>query len=286
MRLLAVLTVLALATVARADDTADLAEARRLEATLEYEPALAIVERVIAGGTATTPAMLAERHLLAGTLAAGLDRPDAAKAHFARVLVLAPDTSLPAGTSPKLTEPFEAARVIAAPLKLTAIAWRTSVQLSVETDPLALVDGLEVVVDGSPLRVTGGKRVDTPAALRATTARALDQHGNVVWIGEVARGVDTDSGPDRPRPGKPLYRRWYVWGTATLVALAVGAAAGARMLDKQGRWDDLKATGSADYTVLREIESSGRTYGVVANISFGVAGVTGLLTALTFSGVF
>lgn len=107
MRRFALLLVL-VATPAHADDPA-LAEARRLEAQLDYEPALVIVEQLIARGDATRE-QLVERHLLAGKLAAGLERRDVAQAHFKRVLELAPDTTLPAGTSPKITEPFEAAR--------------------------------------------------------------------------------------------------------------------------------------------------------------------------------
>src|SRR5688572_29373755 len=62
---------------ARAED--DLARARRLEAQLEYEPALAIVEGALRRGGAE-PARTVELHLLAGRLAAGLDRAAAAEA--------------------------------------------------------------------------------------------------------------------------------------------------------------------------------------------------------------
>src|SRR4051812_12229978 len=93
------------AGTARAGD--DLAEAIRLEAALEYDQALAIVDRMIAAGTVTEPARLAELHLSAGRLAAGLDHADIARDHFARALALRPELALPAGTSPKLTAPFD-----------------------------------------------------------------------------------------------------------------------------------------------------------------------------------
>lgn len=287
--LLVVLGVLnALSATAHADTVdgeADIVEARRLEASLEYDPALKLVESVITRGTATTPALLASRHLLAGSLAAGLDRPDDARKHFAVVLVLAPETQLPAGTSPKLTEPFEAARVIAAPLKIVAINWSSNVDLSVETDVLGLVAGVEVVLATGPLRADG-KRVDIPRGARATIANALDVHGNVLWTGTVERGVDTDGGPERPAPTKPFYRRPLFWGLTTVGVVTVGALAGWRFSVAQDDWDRLHDAGMTDYTTLRAVEDRGDRWGMTANVSFGVAAITSIATALTLTGVF
>jgi hypothetical protein len=286
MRLLAVAVILsALASVASADDTdPDVVEARRLEAALEYEPALAIVERVIAKGTASTPALLAERHLLAGKLAAGLDRPNAAKDHFARVLVLAPTTKLPEGTSPKITEPFEAARVIAAPLAITAVLSHSWVELEVDTDTLGLVAGIEVIAPGrGPVRNLRMPRVDISAAAgEPTTASALDRYGNVLWTGDIEHHIEDIGGPRSKRVPLPLYREWYVWGGVSLVGLAVGAACASRMFGQQDKWDELKAAGTTDYTVLRDVEARGRGFALAANVSFGVALATGVVGAIMF----
>src|SRR5262249_28160285 len=126
---------------ALADD--ELARARRLEASLEYEQALATVEGALDRGGAD-PARLVELHLLAGRLAAGLDRAAAAEDHFARVLALRPDTALPPGTSPKLTAPFAAARARSAPLEVHATAVGGLVALVVSRDALGLVSGISV----------------------------------------------------------------------------------------------------------------------------------------------
>src|SRR5258708_28010751 len=96
-RALATLALLAFATTARADDA--LVDARRLQAALEYEQALAIVERAITGGGADHD-RLVELHVLAGTLAGGLDRAGVAEHHFARAPPLAPPTTLPPPTPP------------------------------------------------------------------------------------------------------------------------------------------------------------------------------------------
>src|SRR5262245_5385207 len=104
-----------MANVAHAED--ELARARQLEGQLEYEQALAIVEAALARGGAE-PARWVELHLLAGRLAAGLDRARVAEDHFARVLALRPETTLPEGTSPKLTAPLAAARARPTALEL------------------------------------------------------------------------------------------------------------------------------------------------------------------------
>src|SRR5277367_5066214 len=70
-------------------------EARQLERTLEYERALVIVDREIARGAGRSGARLVDLHVLAGTLAAGLDHPDDAQAHFARALAVSPAVRLP-----------------------------------------------------------------------------------------------------------------------------------------------------------------------------------------------
>lgn len=276
--------MVALATTAHADgasraDDAALGDARRLEANLEYEPALAIVEELIARGGAT-PAQLVERHLLAGRLAAGLDRADVAKAHFARVLALAPTTSLPAGTSPKLTEPFEAARVIAAPLVVEARAG-VAAEIIVKTDTLSLVAGLSArLVDNRVLRGEG-TRVEIPRGTWAVEVSALDEHGNVLWSAPVDRAVDSDGGPARAHV--PFYRRPTVWLGIGTFTLAVGGLSAWRFQVAQDDWDAQRAAGMTDFTDLQAIEDRGRRWGVVANISFGVtaaAGITAIVCAV------
>ncbi|HTL35912.1 MAG TPA: hypothetical protein VL326_22435, partial [Kofleriaceae bacterium] len=94
MRLSAlVVAIFLLGGIARADaphrDDAELVHVKELEAKLEYEEALTLVEKIIARGGADTQ-KLVELHFLAGKLAAGLDRVDVAQEHFARVLSLEP----------------------------------------------------------------------------------------------------------------------------------------------------------------------------------------------------
>src|SRR5580693_93728 len=132
-----------LAQRASADPAID--EATRLQGTLDYDGALAVLDRALAAGGASVDDYAA-RQLLAGELAAGLDRADAARDHYARALAVHPDARLPEGTSPKLVLPFEAARVRGAALRVHAVRDGGEVALVVDADALALVAGIAVGV--------------------------------------------------------------------------------------------------------------------------------------------
>ncbi len=260
MRIIAGVLLLALsAGTARSDDVPagrnsqargqdDLAEAIRLEAALEYDQALAIVERVIAAGTTTEPARLAELHLVAGRLAAGLDRGDAARAHFAIALALDPALALPAGTSPKLTAPFEAARASTTPLRVHA----TAAGAVIDADALGLVRRTDGFV-------------------------AYDEHGNVVWRG-VAPRVPAEPHAEGPGFGA----RWTTWAGVAGGALVVGGLCAWRFQVAQDDWDRAAHDGMHDFTQLRAIEDRGNRWGVATEVGFGVAAAAAVTAAILY----
>jgi hypothetical protein len=278
---LAVAATAVIAVPARADDS--LAEARRREAALDYQGALTIVEGAIAAGGAD-PGRLAELHLFAGRLAAGLDRPDRAEGHFARVLALRPETRLPAGTSPKLTAPFDAARARLVPLRLSVTSTQGLVTLHLDADALGLVAGIQVhVVDGAGLHsdvvAERATRVAIPSGTSATEVSALDARGNRLWIGAIPvvlgpRGIG--------RERRSVVARWPLWAVVTGVAVGTGAVATWQLRSAQDAWDRGRASGTAEFSELQDIERRGRRWGWTANIAFGAAVVTGLVT-LSFS---
>ena len=252
MRLAAIAIVLCVATSARADD--DLAEAIRLEAALEYDQALAVVTRILERGTATDPAQVAELHFYAGRLAAGLDRADLARDHFARALALRPELALPAGTSPKIVAPFEAARAQSAPLRAHA----TAPQVIIDDDRLGLVTRTEVA----------GRQ-----------ARAYDAHGNVVWRGEVPAPLPSPA----PAPSTPpLAARWSTWAAVSGAALVVGGLCAWRFQVAQDDWNTFSQDGMHDYTQLRAIETRGDRWGLAADVGFGVAAAAGVASVILY----
>ena len=221
MRAVAIALILALsATTARADDD-PIAQAMALEAQLQYEPALALIERTIARGGADHD-RLVTLHLFAGRLAAGLGRAAVAEDHFARLLAIAPDQKFAAGTSPKITEPFDRARGRTVPLRISVDVKTDAITIVPETDQLGLVAGIAVTLDGGrELREMQKRRVALPTGAQATAVFALDSFGNRVWSEAVTMPIDMTPHVDHP-PLRPLWQRWPFWASATFVALAAG----------------------------------------------------------------
>jgi len=282
VRAVAIALLLAVsATTARADDD-PLAQAIALEAQLQYEPALAIVERAIVQGGADHD-RLVTLHMFAGKLAAGLDRPAVAEDHFARVLALAPDQKFADGTSPKITEPFDRARTRTAPLRISAEIKPDAITIVPEADPLGLVAGIAVTLDGGrELREMQKRRVAIPAGARATEVFALDTFGNRVWSQPVT--ATTTTHVEHPTNLRPLYQRWPFWASATFVALAAGGVSAWRFTVAQDDWNELKRESlsqAIDYSELRDAETRGRRWALAANISFSVAAATTLVAIIT-----
>lgn len=284
MRVVVVVSVLAIAPVAIAEDIAhDLAKARELEAALDYAGALRIVDQALARGGSDT-FQYVELHVLAGKLAAGLDRRAEAEAHFARVLALRPDAVLPDGTSPKLTAPFDAAKARSVPLKVRATAVRGLITLVREADPLGLVAGISVaIVDGAGAhrdvvdrRAT---RIAIPAGTTALEVTALDADGHRIWSGTPEEAIETRR-PAEP-DGPSWITRWPTWAVVTGLALGAGGVAAWRMKVAQDEFDDLR-TQAPEFDDLHAIEQRGDRWALAANISFGVAAVAGVVTTVLY----
>lgn len=285
-RAVVVVSLLAIGPIAHADDLAD---ARAAEATLDYDKALSLVERVIASGAATYPAKLVELELMGGRLAAGLDRRTQAEAHFARALAIDPAATLPAGTSPKLVDPLDAARAHSTPLRLSVIAVDGAVSFLVDADALGLVRGIALTItEANGTRRTlverGATRLAVPNGATAIEVAAIDAHGNVVW-----KGVPPESRVMPPpsvtrTDGPGLATRWSTWAVVTGVVLGGGAFSAWRFNIAQHDWDRLRDEPNRhDYSELTAVEERGRRWGLAANITFGVAAITGIATVVLFS---
>jgi hypothetical protein len=246
--------------IARADaphvDDPELVHAKELEAKLEYEEALTLVEKIIARGGADTQ-KLVELHFLAGKLAAGLDRVDVAQEHFARVLSLEPGTTLPDGTSPKITMPFDAARGQTAPLRILIQAGA----IIVAADPLQLVSRTEI---------------------KDHEARAFDAYGNLLWHQRIEY-LDTPprDGLIYTPPYRPLYKRQVFWASGVLVFGTFAGFSAWRFKVAQDQWDTFKAEGTHDYSELLDIERRGHRWAAATYGGIGAAAVCALLTLLT-----
>ncbi len=255
-----VLALLLLEGVAQAQGRPDpLAQAHKAVAESDYGAARPALIAALAGG-GRSPEELAEIYRLTGIVEAALGNTRAATEAFTRLLALAPRATLPAGTSPKIKRPFDAAARYftdgKAPLALTieTSARPPSITLVRVSDPLQLVARARVTfaVDGGPERTqeaaaTQRTVIALPVA-RRIDARivALDVHGNrlseigslavpIVIVGDapavavaakapvaapVTPGVRV--GRERSTRSVPLYRRWWPYAG---VSVAFGGAA-------------------------------------------------------------
>jgi hypothetical protein len=273
---------LLLAPVAIADD--DLSRARALEAQLEYEQALSLVDGMLARGGAD-PARYVELHLMAGRLAGGLDRPEIAREHFARVLALRPATTLPDGTSPKITEPFAAARARSTALDVKIVARRGLVSIE-PTDTLGIVAGIAVhtLVAGKHADVVERDvlRAVVPEEATIVEVAALDASGNRVWIGAPSVGAigDNETIGARLVVRRPIYAWWPTYAAIAGLALAVGGVSAWRFSIAQDEFDRLRAESGTEFSELEGVERRGRRWGLAANLGFGAAVVSGVVAVI------
>jgi hypothetical protein len=266
--------------VAHADTRDAIERARELEAKLAYDEALAIIDAAIAAGQSDRD-RLVELHLIAGRLNAGLDRAKPAEDHFTIVLALAPTTTLPDDTSPKIAVPFTVARTKTTPLDIKLVFTKTEVG----------VDANSPFVTGVHVRFRNAGSTDSQRLLTATRlprppgqvleVTALDSFGNRLWSAtppdeQVPRVV----GPSVTTEHPPIYARWTTWAVVTGVALAAGGIAAWRFDAAQNEFDRKREQGMTDFTDLQAIEDRGRRWGLAANIGFGVAAATSVVSII------
>lgn len=300
---------------ARADDA--LAPARAAIEQADYAAAKTAVDAVLATGS-LGPDELAEAYRLRGTVAGAMGDATGATESFTRLLSLAPKTTLPFGTSPKISKAFDKAAAYAKthePLKVKVDTQASppSLTLVVTSDPLKLVAKTRVwvIVDGKPggtLDGTGaialppGKRLDLRVA-------ALDDRGNrLVELGTadvpiVLVGREAEAKPDRPAvpvvtPVTPvvetpavhepaheraLYARWWLWGGVTVVVAGVAGYFSYATYQAKQDLVALEATSQFHtFDEAKQVEDRGHRDALIANITFGVAGATAIATTILF----
>jgi hypothetical protein len=218
----------------------------QLEQQLEYEQALVLADRTIAEGISTRD-QLADLHLIAGRLAAGLDHPDIAQQHFAKLLALRPETVLVAGTSPKLQAPFDAAKAVPHELAIAMTAGR----LLATRDDLHLVQGTRT---------------------REHTIEAFDEHGNQLAVEAIPLATVTVGEVHRSRA-------WIPWAAASGATLIAGGLAAWRYRVAQDEWNR-ENDGMHDYTRLHALEDRGRHWAIAADVGFGIAAATAVTAVI------
>jgi hypothetical protein len=289
---LALALVAALAAPAGADP-AQLDRAQQAIDDIDYEAAKRHVSEALeAGGLSLRDHLRALR--IAGEVEAALGDVDAARRHFATWILLAPDAALPGGLSPKITEPFEAARAevaadgpFAVEVRLERTGGQVQVLLDVQ-DPLSLIAGFDATAGDATVRGTG-----TSAELAAGDGRVtvevsvFDQRGNQLAVERAVLGPAAAAPPPaRTAPGRsgfPAIVRWPTWAGLAVVAAGTGGYFTWRVGQAE---DDLAALNAdpAGHSVdeARAIQDRGERDAMVSNVLYGVAGAAAIAAILTF----
>jgi hypothetical protein len=286
--------------VARADDA--LAMARKAVDESDYATARTqLAAARDAGGH--RPDETAELYRLTGIVSAVLGDAAAATEAFKNWLAIAPRGALPAGTSPKITRPYDAAAKYLAShgpldLKIETAASPPVITLVNANDPLHLVARAHVVfaIDGGAEQakdVVASARtlISLPAGGRIDArVSALDAYGNrlvelgskdvpIVIVGErPAASVATTKpapGPTAPVATHPrgehvaFYRRWWPYAGAAVV---FGGASGffAYRVNKDA--DDLNKARDQGRPLAeaKVIEDRGHRDALITNLGIGV----------------
>jgi tetratricopeptide (TPR) repeat protein len=297
-----VLGALAAPAGARAEESRHLAEARQALASLKYEQALHALEKAQfsgkngAGDMKTIYRMLGEIH-------AALGRQDESQRHFRSLLALEPTAELARGISPKIQQPFKAARDFMSSrgkleVRCSADGAASRVVLDVASDPNDMVAGARVIYrlqDGTEqileARGPGSHTLRVPVTEPVSlVCAAVDEHGNrLVEIGSWSQpltlappapeadaprpAVAARPAPAADAPAPPLYGRWYVWGSAAVLA---GGAGGYFAWQVSQAEDDLDRLNDEspdhDFSEAERIEQRGKRNARIANVAFGAAG--------------
>ncbi len=305
---------------AHADD-AELDAARKAVESSDYLAARSSLQTALADGSAS-PDELGEIYKLTGIVEGALGNTVAAKNAFARWLALDPKGALPAGTSPKITRPFNAASTATAPLKVKT---ETSsdppeVTLVVISDREQLIATARVFVraDGGPEYEVDGSGHDRArnAQDRITMpmphghrldlrVQGLDRHGNrVVELGSTEVPiVITGATPEPaataplahqpaahpPRPIEPpkqraVLLRWWLWGSVAVAFAGAGTYFGVLARSNKNELDTIDANSSAhDFNDATSLATRIRYELLAFNVGIAAGGAFAIGAAILFA---
>lgn len=288
--------VAALALPAAAESS--LEQARRDVDGSDYLAARAALVSALDAGTAS-PEDVAEIYKLSGIVEGALGNEQEAAAAFAKWLSIDPKGTLPAGTSPKITRPYDAASREPLKVKVETSAKPPEVTLVIVSDPAQLVTRARVfvVADGKPetkleaagtdkikLALPAGKRLD----LRV---QALDAHGNrIVELGstDVPIVITGGAGPIEPVAPKlavrhtpvverPLYLRWWLWGAVGVAFAGAGTYFGIQARSDANDLTALNATSQQHtFTEATDLEDRAKREALFCNIGLAAGGAFAL----------
>jgi hypothetical protein len=307
---LAALAVLALVGTARGDNLAD---ARKAVDASDYDAARVAIDKALADGTHGRDE-LADLYRMKGIVDAAEGNTAAATTAFGKWLALDPKASLPPGTSPKITQPFDAAKDQAkgrqpVKVKTETTAEPPTVKLEIVSDPFLMISKVRVHVradGGKETTIEGKKQVSIalPKGNRLDLyVEALDDSGNrvavvgssdvpivitggheeVVVVRHDDKGKALPPGPPPATHPRPLYLRWWMWTGAAVAVGAGGAYFGFGARSETDKLNQLNANSSDhSFDEAKAVESDARRDVLLFNIGMSVAGAFAIGAAILY----
>jgi hypothetical protein len=282
---LAAAIVLAAAVPAHADDgAAILGSAQKAIDDIDYESARSLTDQALATGTLRA-SELARAHLLAGQVEAALGNDAGARDHFARALVIG-DVKLPSGQSPKITQPFEAARAQVKALGPARLAFdvareREVTVVTVINDPLHLVASVHASLAPGGDSEEVGSRMELHVAQNAAAVATItlrDDHGNELVTrtekleAQALTATATTSAPTTETTHSlPAAVRWPTWAGVAVVGGVAAVYFSYKVGKDKSDLDALNASSSMhSFDEARAIEDRGRKDSLFTNVSIGI----------------
>ncbi len=250
------------------------------------------------------PAELVDLYMLLGQVSASIGKDKDASNYFHNALSIDGDASLPAGASPKLSDPFDMAKGRLAGATPIALDYESKgegrVIVTITSDPANLVGGAALLysADGkSQIKKGRGRntvKMKIPDGATDLEITALDLHGNrlnepIELDLDNEGGAKDNKGKDLVAGGssndgstsRPLFTRWQLYAGLTL-----GAALGGTYyaFKSSGFVKDAEALeDGTEFTMAQRLEELAEEKALYANIGFVAAALLAGTTYWVYS---
>lgn len=276
-----VLALSGTAGIVHADNAVKKAESQL--ADLRFEEASETAVSALKKGS-RGPSEVVALYMLLGQISASMSKDKDAVSYFHNALSISSDAALPAGASPKLSEPFDKAKARIEGTTPIALEYEVEedgrVIVTISSDPANLVGGAALIYkEAGKEQIKKGRGRDTvkmkvPEGATDLQIVAVDLYGNQI---NTATALDLESDGEETvvqdkateRRGRPLFSRWQLYA-----GLTVGAAIGGGYFafKTKSLVDDAEALeDGSEFTQAKKLEDRAKTKALYANIGFVAA---------------
>lgn len=262
-----------------------IADARAAMADANFEAAQKILLSAVDAGGHTVDDMRVIYMLLARG-AAALGQVEIAQQYYRRWLSIDAAAALPDDASPKLREPFTAAKdYVTAHGQLAARASMRggSITVAVVSDPLAMARSARIA-GGATVELDADRRASLPGGPQGDRPiEILDEHGNTLVVVTPAASASTDRSARAPEARES--KAWIAWGASAGVLLLGSGVLAILAADAWGEANEAIDNSSQRFFTDADKPATAAKYLTIGSVTAGVIGV-GLLipTVIAYRG--